>query len=161
MKTLTPDWESRLHEVLPTYGHRNWIVVADSAYPQQSATGIETTVTGGKQIDVLETVLKAIDDAPHVFAAVMVDQELEFVAEDDAPGITEYRDQLKALLEGKHTEVKPHEEIIGQLAEGSQLFNVLLLKSDMTIPYTTIFLRLECGYWDEAKENKLRASLQQ
>lgn len=161
MKTLTPDWEDRLQEVLPTYGHRNWIVVADSAYPQQSAAGIETIYTGGKQIDVLETVLKAIDDAPHVFAAVMVDQELDFVSEEDAPGITEYRDQLKVLLEEKHTEVKLHEEIIGQLDEGSKLFNVLLLKSDMTIPYTTIFLRLECGYWDETKENNLRVALQQ
>ena len=160
MTTNSLNWEKRLQEELPNYGHRNWIVVSDSAYPKQSAPGIETIYTGATQIEVLKKVLVAIDDAPHVFAAVMVDKELDYITEEDAPGITEYRDQLGTLLKGKHKEVKLHEEIISQLDQGSKLFNVLLLKSNMTIPYTTIFLRLECGYWDEVKEKKLRQSLQ-
>ena len=28
-------WEARLDELLPQFGHRNWFVVADSAYPAQ------------------------------------------------------------------------------------------------------------------------------
>src|SRR5665213_988847 len=35
-------WTMVLDERLPLYGHRNWIVIADSAYPLQSAPGIET-----------------------------------------------------------------------------------------------------------------------
>ena len=30
----------------PVMGHRNWVVVADLAYPAQSRAGIETIATG-------------------------------------------------------------------------------------------------------------------
>src|ERR1700733_11277413 len=36
------DWKTVLVDRLPLYGHRNWIVIADSAYPAQTASGIET-----------------------------------------------------------------------------------------------------------------------
>jgi len=26
----------------------------------------------------------------------------------------------------------------------------------MTIPYTSVFMRLDCGYWTEDQENRLR-----
>jgi len=42
LNTNQSKWESQLHRQLPLYGHRNWIVVADSAYPAQSRPGIET-----------------------------------------------------------------------------------------------------------------------
>ena len=153
------DWRSTLDERLPVYGHRNWIVVADSAYPSQSAPGIETIHTGQGQIEVLKKVLEAVEEAPHVQAKVMVDRELEHVAEADAPGIEAYRQQLKAVLAGKQVIVKPHEDIIRKLDEGSRLFNVLLLKTDMTLPYTSVFLELDCGYWNAGKEQRLRQSI--
>ena len=152
-------WEKQLHEDLPVYGHRNWIVVADAAYPKQSAPGIETINTGADQVEVLEKVLNIIDDMPHVYAAVLVDHELAFVPEEDAPGVSAYREQLDRLLKGKQKEVMPHEEIIDQLDKVSKLFNVLFLKSNMMIPYTTVFLRLECGYWDESQEKRLQEAL--
>jgi len=45
---------------LPLYGHRNWIVVADSAYPAQSKSGIQTIASGEDQIPVVQKVLDAI-----------------------------------------------------------------------------------------------------
>ena len=30
------DWTQILAERIPSYGHRNWIVIADSAYPAQA-----------------------------------------------------------------------------------------------------------------------------
>ena len=50
------DWRDRLNEVLPLFGHRNWIVVVNSAYPTQSNPSIETIVAGGDQIAVIEYV---------------------------------------------------------------------------------------------------------
>ena len=38
------DWQKVLADRLPAYGHRNWIVVADAAYPAQAKDGIETIV---------------------------------------------------------------------------------------------------------------------
>ena len=91
-----PDWERELHTLLPLYGHRNWIVVADSAYPAQSKPGIETIVSGAGQIEVARRVLDAINASRHVRANVYLDQELAFVPEKDSPGVTAYRKQLDA-----------------------------------------------------------------
>ena len=149
-------WQSRFNEVLPEYGHRNWIVVADSAYPKQSAPGIETIATGQGQLEVLEIVLEAIADAPHVRAIVMLDSELDHVLEADSPGVSAYRSALTVMLKDKQVKVVPHEKIIAQLDKGSEMFNILLLKTNLTIPYTSIFLQLDCGYWDAKKEKSLR-----
>jgi len=150
-------WKTRLDTSLAEYGHRNWIVVADSAYPKQSAPGIETIATGKSQIEVLEIVLNAIAEAPHVQAIVMLDAELASVAEADAPGVTDYRTHLKECLKGKEVKVMPHEDIIAELDQASEMFNVLLLKTDMILPYTSVFLQLDCGYWNTDKEERLRA----
>jgi D-ribose pyranose/furanose isomerase RbsD len=149
-------WQGQLDGALAEYGHRNWIVVADSAYPKQSAAGIETIATGKGQIEVLEMVLEAVAEAPHVQAIVMLDAELDSVTEANAPGIAAYRSQLKASLQGKQVKVMPHEDIIAELDKASEMFNVLLLKTDMTLPYTSVFLQLDCGYWNADKEKRLR-----
>lgn len=152
-------WQSRFNSALPEYGHRNWIVIADSAYPKQSARGIETIATGKGQLEVLDTVLDAIADAHHVQAIVMLDAELDSVTEADAPGVTEYRSKLKASLKGKQVKVMPHEDIIRELDQASEMFNILLLKTNMTIPYTSVFLQLDCGYWNADKEKRLRDAM--
>ncbi len=149
-------WQARLRQLLPEYGHRNWIVVADAAYPRQSAPGIATVCTGQDQIVVLKCVLQAIAKAPHVRAVVMLDAELDCVAEKDAPGAGDYRDKLRTLLKGQPVKVLPHRDIIDKLDQGARLFNVLLLKTELMIPYTSVFLELDCGYWDDAKEARLR-----
>jgi L-fucose mutarotase/ribose pyranase (RbsD/FucU family) len=152
----TPSWQSRLDTVMPEYGHRNWIVIADAAYPKQSAPGIETIATGMDQFEVLEAVLAAVDAAPHVQPIVMLDAELEHVAPEDAPGVAKYRARLKDVLKDRQVQVKPHEEIIAKLDADSEMFNVLLLKTDLVIPYTSVFLQLDCGYWNAEKEARLR-----
>jgi hypothetical protein len=58
------------------------------------------------------------------------------------------------------TKVMPHEEIISRLDEDSRMFNVLLLKTNLTIPYTSVFIQLDCGYWDAEKEKRLRDSFE-
>lgn len=152
-------WESKVKAELPKYGHRNWIVIADSAYPKQSAEGIETMYTRAGQLEVLEGVLKQLEDAPHVVPVVLLDAELASVPDKHAPGIEAYRQKLKQKLKGRQVQVMPHEEIIGELDKASKLFNVLILKTDMVLPYTSVFLRLECGYWDADKEKALREAL--
>ena len=90
-------WEARLDELLPLFGHRNWIVVADSAY-QQARPSIETLVAGADQLQVVDRVLRAIEASVHVAPAVYTDRELEFVPETAAPGISAYRRRLGERL---------------------------------------------------------------
>jgi hypothetical protein len=36
---------------------------------------------------------------------------------------------------------------------------VLILKTDLTLPYTSVFIELDCGYWGPEKEQALRAMM--
>lgn len=152
-------WLARLNQELPLLGHRNWIAVVDSAYPLQTSEGIETIETDGDQLDVVKKVLHRLGAAQHVRPVVFTDAELKAVPESDAPGVTYYRDSLGHLLESFDSgEVQslPHEEIISRLDEAGQKFHVLILKTRMTIPYTSVFIRLDCGYWTDEQEKRLR-----
>jgi len=153
------DWKARLSELLPLFGHRNWIVVADSAYPAQSRTGIETIASGEDQIHVVRQVLASINSAGHIRANVYADKELAFVPEADAPGIADYRRDLTAVLHGAHVQYIPHDEIIHKLDQSAQLFRVLIIKTEMTIPYTSVFFELDCGYWNADAEQRLREAI--
>jgi RbsD / FucU transport protein family len=153
------DWKSELRRELPLLGHRNWIVVADAAYPWQVSPGITTIATGASQIEVLQTVLRELGRTRHVTPTVLTDRELDAVSEQAAPGIGAYRQQLALLLQGKDAVKLPHEEIIRKLDEAGKTFHVLLLKTTMTKPYTSVFLQLQCGYWDARREIELRKML--
>jgi len=152
-------WQSKLKSELPVLGHRNWILIADSAYPAQSRPGIETITTGAGQIEVVKTALKAVDDSKHVRATVYLDAEMEYVSVKDAPGIGAYRKELAALLARRTAKRVPHEELIAKLDEAAKTFNVLVLKTNLTLPYTSVFLELDCGYWSAEAEQKLRQSI--
>jgi len=155
----TPAWERQLNALLPLYGHRNWIVVADSAYPAQSRPGIETIVAGGDQIHVVRKVADAITAARHIRANIYLDAELAYVSDSDAPGVTDYSQQLERALYGAHVQRLAHEQIIQKLDQSAQLFKILILKTEMTIPYTSVFFELDCGYWDAEAEQRLRLSM--
>lgn len=156
---MTEHWETKLAATLPVFGHRNWIVVADAAYPAQSRTGIETVATCADQIHVLRTVMDGIADGEHIRASVYLDHELEFVTEEDAPGVENYRHDLQVLLgEGKVFKL-PHEQIIRKLDQAAEVFRVLIFKTNMAIPYTSVFVELDCGYWNADAEARLRAAI--
>jgi L-fucose mutarotase/ribose pyranase (RbsD/FucU family) len=160
MTTSTaPDWKTELGAILPLFGHRNWIVVADSAYPAQSRPGIETLVAGAEQLHVVRHVLDAITACAHIRANVYADKELAFVAEVDAPGIADYRRDLDVLLQGARVAYIPHDEIIAKLDQSAQVFRILIIKTDMTIPYTSVFFELDCGYWNAGAEQRLREAM--
>jgi L-fucose mutarotase/ribose pyranase (RbsD/FucU family) len=154
-----PNWRQELDKALPLMGHRNWIVVADSAYPAQSRTGIETVATRAGHMEVLKAVLQAVERAPHVRAKVYVDAEMEHVPEKYAPGIETLRRELKAALAGRSVTAVPHEQLIAKLDEAAKTFNVLILKSDLALPYTSVFVELDCGYWSAEAEAALRKAI--
>jgi hypothetical protein len=149
-------WREQLAERLPALGHRNFVVVADSAYPEQSAAAITTVDTGEGLPETLAVVLAEIDAAPHVGAKVWLDAELAAIPEELAPGIGAYRDALDRVLAGRSVERAPHLSIIEKLDETAKLFTVLVLKTDLVLPYTSVFVELDCGYWSGDQERRLR-----
>jgi RbsD/FucU transport protein family protein len=153
------DWRARLNEELPLLGHRNWIAVVDSAYPLQTSAGIETVNTDADHLEVVNAVLDQLAKAKHVRPVIFTDAELKFVPESDAAGVTAYRKALAKVLGKTEAQPLPHEEIISKLDEAGKTFHILVLKTRMTIPYTSVFIRLECGYWSADAEKRLRGMM--
>ena len=155
----SPDWKARLAEVMPLLGHRNWILVVDSAYPLQTSPGIETIETNAAQLEVVGAVIAAIDRSIQVRPVIFMDAELPFVSDDDAPGTSAYRTEVDKLLHDYAVERLPHEKIISNVDEAGKTFHILALKTSMTIPYTSVFIRLDCKYWSADQENRLRGKM--
>jgi hypothetical protein len=66
-----------------------------------------------------------------------------------------YRQQLDALLANSRVTYLAHGLIIAELDQSAQVFRILVIKTDMAIPYTSVFFELYCGYWNAEAEQRL------
>jgi hypothetical protein len=155
----TPDWNKQLTGILPLLGHRNWILIVDSAYPLQTSPGVETIETNAAQLEVVRTVLSEIENSIQVRPVVFMDAELPFISDSDAPGVSAYRSEIGELLHKSSLQSRRHETLISDIQEAGKTFHVLVLKTNMTIPYTSVFIRLDCKYWSADQEKNLRLKM--
>ncbi len=159
----TVSWHGELHQLLPLYGDRNWIAIVDSAYPDQSRAGMKTIVTHQSMYKVLTYVLAAVAKAPNIRPEAYTDRELQFVTNSQTPGISAYRKHIDRMLTAAN--IPHHQRIhiksIHLLNKDGKLYKVLILKTNLTMPYTSVFLHLKCGYWTNADEQQLRKVMAQ
>ena len=158
-QTDVAGWQDRLKQQLPLLGHRNWILIVDSAYPLQTPQGIETIETNADQLAVMKAVLTAVDHTIHVRPIVYLDAELPFIPEQDYSGVGAYREELKRSLQGRPVRSLLHEQILGKIGEAGKSYKILVLKTTMTTPYTSVFIQLDCKYLNDAGEQKLRQAM--
>jgi D-ribose pyranose/furanose isomerase RbsD len=158
-QSAAPSWEDIFYDELPALGHRNWIVVADSAFPLQISPGMEVVVANEDHFVVLERVLKAISESGHVRPKIYLDRELAYVSEALAPGMDACRKKIETIL-AKY-EVKPvlHEELISRMDQVAKTFKILMIKTNLALPYTTVFMELDCVYWSPENEAKMREAM--
>ena len=153
------DWMAKVAEAMPLLGHRNWILIVDSAYPLQTSPGVETIETTANQLDVVRSVLKTINGSIHVRPLIYMDAELPFVPDQDAQGVSAYRAQIGDLLHSYKIDSLPHDRIIANIDEAGKTYHVLVLKTNLTIPYTSVFVRLDCKYWSADAEKRMRVKM--
>ena len=153
------DWRDALAQQLPLLGHRNWILVVDSAYPDQVGPGIETWETGADMLPVLNEVLTQIQKSIHVAPVIFLDAELPYVPDNEAPGVANYRNQLNNLLGNLEVHHRLHQALLDQVVKDSQQYHILVLKTRLAIPYTSVFIHLDCKYWTPDNEHGLRESM--
>lgn len=144
---------------MPLLGHRNWILIVDSAYPLQTSPGVETIETNSNQVDVTRYVLKVINNSIHVRPDIFMDAELPYVSDQDSPGVSAYRAQIGDVLHGYLVQSQLHEHILSDINNAGEQFRILVLKTNMTIPYTSVFIRLDCKYLSADAEQRLRARM--
>jgi hypothetical protein len=152
-------WQSHTQDELSLMGHRNWILIVDSAYPEQVGPGIETVETNANQLDVVRTVLTTMKSSIHVRPVIFLDAELPFVPEQSAPGISAYRTQLSSILHDYKVQARLHQALVDEVAKDGALYHVLVLKTHLAVPYTSVFIHLDCKYWSAENERDLRAAM--
>ena len=152
-------WQEILEHDLNLLGHRNWILVVDKAFPEQSSPGMKYLYVEKDLLPTLDYVLDAIDKSTHVKPIIYQDKELSYITEEQMPGIDAFRSNADKVLEGRTVNTLLHDEVFGLLDESSSLFRVLVIKTNCTLPYTSLFLQLDCSYWGPENEKLLREQI--
>ena len=154
-------WKDVLKEDLHLLGHRNWILVVDKAFPEQSSAGIKYIYVEDGLLPTLEHVLDEVESSTHVKPIIYRDRELSFIAEEQVDGIDDFKSEIEKILTGREVHTLLHDEVFEMLDKSSSLFKTLVIKTNCTIPYTSLFLQLDCAYWGAEHEQILRAKMQQ
>ncbi len=156
----TPDgWKQFIDNELPLLGHRNWLLVVDKAFPAQTGTGITVVNSGEPLLAVLDYVMQQVEQSSHITPILYTDRELAYITPEMVPGIEEFRGRLYSKLGGYELQTLLHDEVFLKIDEASSLFRVLVIKTEETIPYSSVFLELDCAYWTPAQEALLREQM--
>ncbi|RJR08801.1 hypothetical protein C4588_05450 [Candidatus Parcubacteria bacterium] len=154
-------WSKKFNSRLPVMGKDNWIIIGDAAHPSRRAIGIETIATRKSITSVLDYVLSGMDKTGHAGATAWISSELEKIPDRDAIGIAKVHQEIRRQLNNAKITTKTaiEQEILKMIEAEAGDYNILVLKSDTQLPYTTVYLHLDCRYWDETREKRLRDAL--
>ena len=154
------EWKEQLYKNLAIVGARNWIVIAESSFPAYTGTGIRTMVSDKTSDEVLLDVLNMLEEEAHVVPRIMISSELRSVTEDYAPGIKRYRNNINKMLPGRQHFELMSRTINSLIEDAARQFNVLVIKTKTSLPYSNIYIELDSGYWNSESETVLRKSLE-
>jgi len=156
---FTDNWKMQLNIQLPLLGHRNWILVVDKAFPAQNADGIITINTGEPLLTVLQYTLDQLNSSTHVKPIIFTDTELNYITEKQVPEIEKFKTDLFGIIPKGQSQTLLHDSVFVQIAKASELFRIIVLKTEQVIPYSSVFLQLDCKYWKGENEILLRESI--
>ena len=154
-----PDWKTQLDDHISEFGHRNWILIVDKAFPAQNTDGVITIDTKENLQDVLTFTLKQIAASTHVKPILYTDKEFAYLNAEQVNAIDEYRHARADILEKYSPRVLLHDSVFVKIDRASKLFKVLVLKTNEVIPYSSVFIELDCKYWSSEKEKALRNAM--
>ena len=154
------EWRDQLYKNLAIVGARNWIVIAESSFPAYTGAGIKTMVSDKTSDEVLMDVLNMLEEEAHVVPRIMVSSELRSVTEDYAPGVKRYRNNINKMLPGRQHFELMSRTINSLIEDAAKQFNVLVIKTRTSLPYSNIYIELDSGYWNSESETALRKSLE-
>ena len=142
-------------------GIGNWVIISESSFPAHSGRGVRTVNVDSEIPQVLDFVVDYFDHSQNVTPNFNTARELPFVENDRAPGIDEYRKLLKKSLHGHTIREMDHDSLALLAQRNSGKFAVLVIKTTTALPYSSIFIELDTGYWDRDSEDALRKKMSQ
>jgi len=150
------DWKASVARQVNQLGYRNWIVIAEASFPAHNRPGFRQVNASAEIPEVVDYVLNSIEQNQHVRPRVYLTRELRVVENDFAPGIDELRNQIKASLHGHEPTELDQQSLITLLESANQSFDVLVIRTPTALPYSSVFMELQPGYWDAESEERLR-----
>ena len=141
-------------------GYRNWIVVAEASFPAHSRPGVRQ-ITADEEIPVVvDEVLRTLERTEHVTPNIFVAREMRALENDFAPGIDEFRKQLPAALHSRETTELEQQSLLTLMEDATKSFEVLVIRTNTALPYTSVFMELQPGYWNGDSEDRLRERIE-
>jgi D-ribose pyranose/furanose isomerase RbsD len=150
------DWQESVATQVNQLGYRNWIVISEASFPAHNRPGFRQVNASAEIPEVVDYVLNAIEQSQHVRPRIYTTRELRAVENDFAPGIDEFRAQVKLSLHGHESTELDQQSLITLLETANQNLNVIVIRTPTALPYTSVFMELQPGYWDAESEERLR-----
>ena len=154
-------WQAAVDRQAGQLGYRNWIVIAEASFPAHSRPGVRQMTADVEIPEALDYVLKALEQTENVRPRVYLTRELRSVENDFAPGIDEMRTRIRSALHGHEATELDQQSLLTLLEDANRSFDVLVIRTRSALPYSSVFLELQPGYWDEASESRLRERIEQ
>jgi L-fucose mutarotase/ribose pyranase (RbsD/FucU family) len=153
-------WQAAVQRQAGQLGYRNWIVIAEASFPAHSRPGVRQVTAPVDIPDALDYVLKTLEQTETVRPQIYVSRELRSVENDFAPGIDELRKSLKNSFHGHEPTELDQQSLLTLLEDANRSFDVLVIRTTTALPYSSVFLELQPGYWDVDSETRLRERIE-
>jgi len=155
-----PEWQTTLRTEIQSVGYGNWIVITDASYPYQNREGFRTITVEADVPEVVNLVLNEMERTQHVRPRFYVTRELRSLTNDQAPGINDHRKALAVALHG-FPPLELNEELLNeQINASAKKYSVFIIKTKTALPYSSVFIDLDSGYWDNRSEQSIRERIQ-
>ncbi len=149
-------WKVAVANQVDQLGYRNWIVIAEASLPAQNRPGIRQVTTHVESPEVLDYVLNTLEQTQRVRPQIFLTREQRALDNEYTPGIDEHRRHLTMALRSHETTELEQQSLLTLLEDASESFNVLVIRTPTALPYTSVFIELQPGYWDAESEARLR-----
>lgn len=153
------DWKGSVNQQVNQLGYRNWIVISEASFPAHSRAGVRQVNANAEVPEVVDYILNALERTQHVRPRVYLTREVRAVENDFAPGIDDMRKRIAESLHGHEPTELDQQSLITLLESANQSYDVLVIRTPTALPYTSVFLELQPGYWDAESEERLRQKI--
>ena len=150
------DWKGSVNTQVNQLGYRNWIVVSEASFPAHSRVGVRQVNADAEIPEVVDYVLNALERTQNVRPRIYTTRELRAVENDFAPGIDQLRQRITESLHAHETTELDQQSLITLLESANQSYDVLVIRTPTALPYSSVFMELQPGYWDAESEDRLR-----
>lgn len=153
-------WQAAVDRQAGQLGYRNWIVIAEASFPAHNRPGVRQIAAPVEIPEAVDYVLHALEQTENVRPQVYLTRELRSVENDFAPGIDDFRKRIQDSLHGHEATELDQQSLLTLLEDANRSFDVLVIRTQSALPYSSVFLELQPGYWDAESEARLRQRIE-